>query len=513
MFFAKRKQLDNSALQQEKGWASEGGMLVLYWYSWILIINSAINGYDGSMMNGLQVLDTWSGYFNHPSDSQLGLLNAIQQVGGICGLFIASTMTDRLGRRWAIMIGSIIVLLGVGLQSGSTTVEMFIAARFLIGFGTSISGNAAPTLLVEISHPKQRGTMTGIYNSSWYLGSIIAAWSTYGTFHITNEWSWRIPSLLQGIFSLIQVLFIFTLPESPRWLISRQREEQALQILAKLHGNGDVNSELVQFEYKEIVETLRLEELAAKRSWLEIVRTPGNRKRAFLVLAVGFFSQWSGNGLVSYYINKVLTSIGITDANTQFLINGILQIFNLIAAYFGSWLVERVGRRFLFLFATFGMLLSFSCWTGLAAHATGSDAAPGVGSAFVAFIFLYYFFYDIAWSPLTIAYPVEILPFSIRAKGMALSSFAVNIALFFNSYVNPIALGAIGWKYYLVYVIWIMVEIVVIYFFFVETSGYTLEELNVVFDGEGAQISDIDKAALAIQNEKAISETNPEEKA
>ncbi|KAH8553332.1 MFS sugar transporter-like protein [Umbelopsis sp. PMI_123] len=499
-----KKKLDNSALQQEKGWATEGGMLKLYWYSAVLIVNSAINGYDGSMMNGLQVLDTWAGYFNYPSDSQLGLLNAIQQVGGIVALPFAFQATDRLGRRLAIMIGSLIVLLGVGLQGGSTQVGMFIGARFLIGFGTAISGNAAPTLIVELSHPKQRGTMTGIYNSSWYLGSIIAAWTTFGTFYITNEWSWRIPSILQGLFSLIQVIFIFTLPESPRWLVSRKREEEALQILAKLHGNGDPNNELVQFEYREIVEAIRLEQQASNRSWLELVNTPGNRKRSFLVVAVGFFSQWSGNGLVSYYINKVLTQIGITNTVTKFVINGVLQIFNLFAAYFGSWLIERVGRRPLFLIATSGMLVSFAIWTGLAAHATSDgNSNSSIGSAFVAFIFIYYFFYDIAWSPLTVAYPVEILPFSIRAKGMALSSFAVNLALFFNSYVNPIALAAIDWKYYLVYVIWIMVELIVVYFFFVETSGYTLEELIVVFDGEGAELSELDRAAIALENEKA----------
>jgi MFS family permease len=118
----------------------------------------------------------------------------------------------------------------------------------------------------------------------------------------------------------------------------------------------------------------------------------------FLVTAVGFFSQWSGNGLVSYYINKVLTGIGITDAKTQFIINGVLQIFNLFAAYFGSWLIERMGRRPLFLISTTGMLVSFTIWTGLASAATADNASPAIGSAFVAFIFIYYGFYDIAWS-------------------------------------------------------------------------------------------------------------------
>jgi hypothetical protein len=77
------------------------------------------------------------------------------------------------------------------------------------------------------------------------------------------------------------VIFIFTLPESPRWLVSRQKEDEALQILARLHGNGDVNAELVQFEYKEIVDTLHLEELAAKQSWLELLRTRKSAQQSY----------------------------------------------------------------------------------------------------------------------------------------------------------------------------------------------------------------------------------------
>ena len=109
--------------------------------------------------------------------------------------------------------------------------------------------------------------------------------------------------------------------------MSKERDEEALKILAQYHANGDETDRDVLFEFHEIRETLRIEFEAKKSSsYLDFVRTKGNRYRLLLVVALGLFSQWSGNGLTSYYFALVLDSIGITDANTQFKINGCKTI-------------------------------------------------------------------------------------------------------------------------------------------------------------------------------------------
>lgn len=190
---------------------------------------------------------------------------------------------------------------------------MFIAARFILGFGIAITGNAAPTLVVEISHPKYRGTITGLYNTTWYVGSIIAAWVTFGTVNIDSTWSWRIPSMLQALPSLLQVSAIFFMTESPRWLISRGRDQEAKDILIRLHGNGDPNDEVVRVEFAEIKEAIAMEQAVSKREWKELIETPGNRMRTFICICVGLFSQWSGNGITSYYLTPMMINIGITD--------------------------------------------------------------------------------------------------------------------------------------------------------------------------------------------------------
>ena len=115
-----------------------------------------------------------------------------------------------------------------------------------------------------------------------------------------SNWGWRIPSLLQVVPSLLQITFIFFLPESPRYLIKHGRGEEAFDILAKYHAEGDRESEFVKAEYVQIEKTLQMEsETAASSSWRELLATSGMRKRLMVGAALGLFTQWSGNGLTS----------------------------------------------------------------------------------------------------------------------------------------------------------------------------------------------------------------------
>jgi MFS family permease len=144
---------------------------------------------------------------------------------------------------------------------------------------------------------------------------------------------------------------------------------------------------------------------------------------------------------------EVLKAIGITDPFVQLLINGILQSWNLSWAVTGALLAERVGRRILFISSCVCMLLFFTLQTVCSARyaiTQGDSAARSV----IAFIFLFYASYDIAFTPLVYSYTLEILPYSLRAKGFTIFNLVISLALIFNQYVNPIALRAIGWKYY-----------------------------------------------------------------
>ena len=151
---------------------------------------------------------------------------------------------------------------------------------------------------------------------------------------------------------------------------------------------------LVLFEMEEIRGAIELDRVTAQNyGWKSLLETRGNRKRMTVIVAIAFFSQWSGNGLVSYYLNKVFDTIGITDPTIQLLINGILQIWNLGIAMSASFLVERVGRRTLFLTSCVGMLLFFTLQT-ICSSLFAQHGSTGAAHAVIAFIFLYYASYE-----------------------------------------------------------------------------------------------------------------------
>ncbi len=202
--------------------------------------------------------------------------------------------------------------------------------------------------------------MVSIYNSLWSLGNIVAAWTTYGTFRILNNWAWRIPSLLQALASIIQILCFFWIVESPRWLVSKDRLDEARDIITSYHANADPSDPIIIVELEEIREALRLENSShSSVSYVSFFQTKGNRLRFMIILAVGFFSQWSGNGLISYYLTLILDSIGYKSEETQTLINGLLAIWNLATSLIFSLLVNKFKRRTMFLTSTIGMLIIY----------------------------------------------------------------------------------------------------------------------------------------------------------
>lgn len=244
----------------------------------------------------------------------------------------------------------------------------------------------------------------------------------------------------------------------------------------------------MQFELQEIENAVTLEaDSMSKNSWLDLVRTPANRKRTLIAVIVGWFAQFVGNGVITYYLFLVLNTVGITEAKDQTLINGLLNISNWLAAIFaGALMVDRLGRRTLFLVSTGGMLICYSIWTGLTASFV-STRNPATGQAVVAFIFIYYFFYAICWAPLLQAYTVEIYPYTLRSRGVSVMYVSTFVSLVVSNQINPIAMKNIGWKYYIVFICILAALLIVIWVLFPETKGYSLEEIQQIFEGENTR--------------------------
>lgn len=144
-----------------------------------------------------------------------------------------------MGRKIPIAIGCVIMCIGGLVSTFATNRNIYLAGRLILGFGNSPAQMCSPILLTEIAHPQHRGTITAIYNCLWNLGSLAVAWVSWGTAQAPNNWSWRSITFLQIVPSLIQLAFLFWIPESPRWLMNKDRHPEALSILAYYHANGD----------------------------------------------------------------------------------------------------------------------------------------------------------------------------------------------------------------------------------------------------------------------------------
>lgn len=324
---------------------------------------------------------------------------------------------------------------------------------------------------------------------------------TYGTFKIQSSWSWRLPSLIQVVPSLIQLVLSLFAPESPRWLIYRDRTEEAIDMLAKYHADGNRNAPLVQFQVAEIKAALLEEKKHGAMRWSEMVRTPGNRRRLLILIFVGYATQWSGNGLTSYYLPRVLNTVNITKPETQLLINALIAVFKVCCSIVCALSIDRVGRRGLILFGTCTMLVVFIIWTITSAlnqerHFHDKSLAVAV----VAMIFLF----QAGYQPLgaaAIVYVIESAPFSLRAKTSMIFQFCAYTASIFNNFVNPIAMDAIQWRYYIVYCVILAFEVSITYFFLPETKGKSLEEISVIFDQGASPSKAISEKIQTIQLE------------
>ncbi|KAF8155794.1 MFS sugar transporter-like protein [Crassisporium funariophilum] len=456
-------------------------------------ITSATFGYDASMINGLNILPSYTDYFRL-NTATLALNTASIWIGGCLAGFCYGQFTDWVGRRPALLWAALITVFAVILQTASQNVAMFVIARILIGFGTSASGLSGPVYLAETLPFQWRAWGLGVFNDFYYVGGLIAAGITFGTANMNSTWAWRIPSAIQGVFSILCIVIIPFIPESPRWLVYQNKHEEALNVVAYMYADGDREDTLVTAQYQEILDTIEYEKnVGVTLSMKELVKTPSARKRVTLAVSAAVFSTIAGNVIASYYLGTMLNNAGITNTTTQLEINVILNAWCLVCSLVGTMLADRMGRKSLAILSQ-SLLTVFLFLVGALTKIYGASTFnPGI-YATVAMLFLFQGSYSIGWTPLLYLYPPEVMNYSIRANGMGVFQFALNATALWAVFAFPFALVAIGWKTYMINGAWDVVIIGLIAWYWVETKGTSLEEVDRVIDGEKhSDVPDLEK--------------------
>lgn len=433
---------------------------------------------------------TFLEFFHGSSDGEwAALTSAMYQIGAVVALPFAGPILDSLGRRMGMVTGATLIILGTivnGLTMTNGHNGQLRGGRFLLGFGVTIVSSAGPIYVVETAHPAMRSVITAYCNTFWFVGSILASGAVRGGLNLTGNASWALPIWLQLVFPAFVVMFIWFAPESPRWLYVHGKREKAREVLVKWHGNGNPDSAWVKLQLSEYEEFLELDG-ADKRWWdySALFKTRASRYRITCNIVFSIFAQWAGNGVLTYFLPAVLKTAGYTESVEQADINLGYACFQFAFALLGAAFVEKLGRRPMFLGS---MAACTVMWIGMtiasAQFAASGDTNDTAAKAVVAMIFLFGAVYSVGITPLQALYPVEVLSFEMRAKGMAFSSLAVNVGGLLNQFAWPISLANIGWKTYIVFTVWDAVQVVVFYFLLPETKKRTLEELDSVFEAK-----------------------------
>ncbi|EPS35921.1 hypothetical protein H072_10569 [Dactylellina haptotyla CBS 200.50] len=480
--------VDAQARSKANPWSARS--LQLYSFCLLATLNSCINGYDGMVLGNINSMKPFLEFFDLPpgGGAQTGIFFSIYNIGNIVATPFVGPLLDMWGRRWGMVIGAALIVLGSIVQGASQNRGQFIAARFILGFGVNISASAGPAYVVEIAPPSWRGAVTGVYNTFWFMGAIPASWVTYGTglYIPDSDNCWRIPLYLQCVFSGFVLIFSLLLPESPRWLFANDHPDEALAILAKYHGEGDSNDPIVQLQIREFQESINRE--GSDKKWWdyrEVFNSKGNLWRLGMVFLMGFIGQWSGNAVITYFMPYALQDAGVKDADTQRLLSALMTVVQFIFALIGASIVDRFGRRTIMFYGQCMFTIYFAIITALSSQYDAvAETFPttAMSNAVITFIYLFGITYSITITPMQALYPVECLKYETRAKGMALSGLFVGIAGFYNLFVTSIAQVNLGWKYYYWFIAENALAAVIIFFVFVETKGRTLEELEEVFN-------------------------------
>ncbi|KAI1080278.1 general substrate transporter [Whalleya microplaca] len=445
-------------------------------------------GYDQGVMSGIVSAPAFTSDFPEVDGNSTyeGFVVSIYAVGCFLGACFILTFGDHLGRRKSIFLGASVMIVGVIIQIASVppgpgATAQFIIGRCITGIGNGINTSTVPTYQAECSSSHNRGKLICIEGGNVAIGTLIAYWIDYGCTYGPHPFVWRFPIAFQCAFAIVVLILMTKLPESPRWLLTKDRNEDAATVLASLN-NERRDDPAVMSQMAAIVDAIRMSGHAGGVTPMKDLFTNGptqHFRRLLLGASSQMMQQLSGCNAVIYYFPILFQkSIGTTH-NMALLLGGINMIVYSLFATTSWFAVERVGRRKLFLIGTVGQCLSMVLTFGaLIPGSTESAKGAGVG------LFTYIAFFGATWLPLPWLYPAEINPLKTRAKANATSTVSNWLWNFFIVMITPVLLsgtGTMGWGTYLFFAILNAMFFPVIYFLYPETAGRTLEEIDVIF--------------------------------
>lgn len=430
-------------------------------------------GYDWVVIGGAKPF--YEVYFSIANIPWLqGWVMSSALLGCLLGVVISGNMADKYGRKFMMILAAIIFVLSAFGVGAAQNINQFIIFRIISGVGIGIASNISPMYLSEIAPSSVRGKFVAIYQLAIVLGILSAqiinwliAQPVLPGEEIMNSWNgqigWRWMFWVPAFPAILYLILTFFIPESPRWLISKYKHEKALGVFNKI-----VNKQQAVSLIEDMKSTMGEGEKGTKLSEL----FKGKASKIVLIgIIIAILQQWCGINVVFNYAQEIFTAAGYSVSNMLFNIV-ITGVVNVIFTFVGMYTVDRLGRRSLMLIGTVGLSLIY-LFLGAGYYFQIE------GMAMLIIVVLGIACYAMTLAPVTWIVISEIFPTKIRAKGMAVSTFALWSASFALTYTFPLlnnSLGAYG-------TFWIYGLICISGFIFIkkylpETKGKTLEEIE-----------------------------------
>ncbi|RDW68193.1 hypothetical protein BP5796_08850 [Coleophoma crateriformis] len=451
----------------------------------VVAMGGFVYGVDSGIIATTLGHKTFAVYMFGPTATNAALKGAIVSLynaGQAVGTFGSGYSADRFSRRWTICAAGLLATIGAALQASAQEVGMMIAGRFVAGAACGIILSVVPVYIAEVSPPKDRGFIVGLQGMMISIGFLVANWVGYAGDFARGNAQWRIPLAMQMPGAILLAIGCIFIPYSPRWLIEKERYEQAQQVILRLHGDQGEN--FIAQEFIQIKDQIALEREGRSTNFLVACQKLFSRQyirrtsTACFILSMG---QLSGSTVIQNYQSIFYATVGYT-GRTSLLISGIygfMGVFGQIAYMLfvaDKWPRTRTlwtGSAFLCIMISILMALSSQYPAG-----TTNQSGP---RAAIAFIFIYSFGYALFFNAMVWVVPVELFPFFLRSSGLGLAVFSKAVTAIVLAQISPLALQNVGWRYYALFIATNFAAAFVYFFWLPETKGRSLEDIAELF--------------------------------
>ena len=404
----------------------------------------------------------------HLSPAALGFASASAALGCLIGPFLGGWLCDLLGRERTMMVAALLLGLGAALTAFAPTIVWFNVFRIVGGVGVGLCSIACPMYIAEVAPPRVRGRLGIMYQLAIVVGSTMAPLVAYflvRCFPDNVSWRWMFGSQIAFVVAFASLLF--RLPPSPRWLAGKGRQQEAMDVLVRVHGAEEAES-----EFREINSALVTEPGGFAELW-----GPGLRYALLVGLLLAFFVDWTGWSAMGGYIPMLLELSGVHDRQSAILQFAMTYVAMAVLAVVAMFLVDRVGRKPLWIGASVAMA-AFTFYTGILFYFHHQ------GIAVLLAIMLCTLPHGLALGPLPWLMISEIFPNRIRAKAVAVTTTFLWLAIFACAQLFPVlmafsqrTLGSIAGIFWLFSGICVLATIFGVKML-PETGGRTLEDIG-----------------------------------